>query len=81
MLVQTANSAGPDQFPAVRSDRKAFTEAPAWHNAGPSVLIPTRSRDPQAKMFRQLTPAVRALLYANVIVFALTVLAGERTRM
>lgn len=29
-------------------------------------------------MFRQLTPAVRALLYANVIVFALDLLAGER---
>ena len=39
-----------------------------------------RSRDPQAQMFRQLTPAVRVLLYANVIVFALTVLVGERTR-
>ena len=31
-------------------------------------------------MFRPLTPAVRVLLYINVIIFALMLLAGERTR-
>jgi rhomboid family protein len=31
-------------------------------------------------MFRQLTPVVRGLLYANVIVFGLTVLASEQVR-